>query len=118
MPLFDTSVLIDMLRDRKEFMIGNISVITLVEMLRGVDNVKRGDVKKLLEESFDIVELNNEVINEYCKLYNLLKKDGKLIPDADLLIAATAKAVDEELYTCDKDFEILKEYKVKIRILK
>lgn len=117
MTLFDTSILIDMLKGEREFMSGNISIITLIEVLRGVDDEKRGSVKKLLEKSFDVVELNNDVIMRYCELYNMLKRDGNPIPDADLLIAAAADSIGEELITYDKDFSILKRYKVKINVI-
>jgi len=48
--------------------------------------------------------LDNEIILKYCELYDFLKKEGKLIPDADLIIAATALTYGEELITIDKHF--------------
>lgn len=65
-----------------------------MEVLRGVEEQKRPEVKKLLEESFIIINLNNKIFETYCHLYRKLKEKGILIPDADLLIAATATAQD------------------------
>nr|MDO8080483.1 type II toxin-antitoxin system VapC family toxin [Candidatus Freyarchaeota archaeon] len=68
--------------------------MTLMEVLRGVEAQKRTKVKELLEESFLIVNLNNKIIETYCHLYQKIKESGTLIPDSDLLIAATAIAQD------------------------
>ena len=116
MKLFDTSVLIKMLKE-KHFEPGAISVITLIEVLRGIrDFNKRQTIKTLLEQAFTIINLDNNVIKTYCELYNLLKKSGELIEDADLLVAACAKAYSLELITSDEDFERLKKYGVKVKI--
>ena len=117
MNLFDTSIIIKMLRE-KQFQIGAISVITLIEILRGISASKRKVVKELLEESFEIITIDNGVILEYCKLYKNLKADGLLLPDADLLIAASAKAHNMKLITMDRDFERLRNYGLKIEIVK
>jgi len=75
MKLVDTSVLIDWLR-RGALREGCISVITLIEILRGVPAHKRGKVKSALEEIYTIIPLDNEVIQEYCNLYEALKRRG------------------------------------------
>ncbi len=107
MKLIDTSVLIDNLR-RGVFEEGSISIITLIEVLRGVPQEKRNKVKQLLERSFDILGIDNKVILKYCDLYTSLKQRGQLISDADLLIVATAIASNLVLVTKDKDFERLR----------
>ena len=117
MALFDTSVVIDMLRGRREFSIGSISVITMLELLRGVGADKRVEVKNLLEDSFDVIGMDNKVILTYCDLYSSLRETGKLVPDADLIIAATAKAYGETLQTRDKGFLIFRDYDVDVEIL-
>ena len=43
--------------------------------------------------------LSSDVILKYCELYDALRARGELIPDADLLIAATALSVGEGLVT-------------------
>jgi predicted nucleic acid-binding protein len=110
MTLFDTSFLLDILEERR-FEEGSISVITLIEILKGIRKEKRAMVKKLLEESFDVIGLDNEVIETYCELYNELKKRGMAMPDADLLIASAALSKKLKLKTKDKDFEKLKTMK-------
>ena len=117
MALFDTSVVIDMLRGRKDFSIGSISVITMFELLRGVRIDKRVEVKNLLEDSFDVIGMDNKVILTYCDLYSSLREAGKLVPDSDLIIAAAAKAYGETLQTRDKRFLIFRDYDVDVEIL-
>jgi len=106
MNLLDTDAVVELLR-RKRYEAGAISIITLIEVLRGVKPEKRGEVKSLLEESFDVLTLNNKVIETYCRLYQDLKRRGILIPDADLLIAATAMAHNLRLKSGDQHFKRL-----------
>jgi hypothetical protein len=115
MKLIDTSVLIDNLR-RGVFEEGSISVITLIEVLRGVASEKRDRVKRLLEKSFDVLGIDNKVILKYCELYTSLKEKGQLISDADLLIAATAIANNLVLVTRDKDFERLRSHGLRLEL--
>lgn len=58
MRLLDTDAIIDQLR-KKEHQPGAISVITLIEVLRGTDREKRTTVKELLEESYPTLNLDN-----------------------------------------------------------
>ena len=115
--LFDTSVVIDMLRGRREFSLGSISVITMFELLRGVGADKRNEVKSMLEDSFDVIGLDNRVVLTYCELYSALREDGRPASDADLIIAATAKACGETLQTKDKAFMVFRDYGVDIELL-
>jgi tRNA(fMet)-specific endonuclease VapC len=114
MSLLDTGVIIDMIR-KKTFSPGIISPIILIEVLRGIEDKKRSKIKTLLEESFRLVDLDNRTIEAYCVLYHKLKKDGGLLPDADLLIAATAIAHDLTLETNDKHFQKLKQMGLKLK---
>jgi len=113
MNLLDTDIIIELLRERRHE-IGAISIITLIEILRGIEDKKRRKVKKLLEEIFNIENLDNRTIETYCSLYRKLKEDGMSIPDADLLIAATAMSNNMKLKTRDEYFERLKELGLKI----
>jgi len=115
MNLVDTSVLVDWLR-KGVMAKGYISVITLIEFLRGVDESKRLETKTALEEAFNIAQIDNEVVLEYCRLYEELRRKGLSMGDADLLIAATAKANQLTLKTMDKDFEKLREHGINIEI--
>ncbi len=73
-------------------------------MLRGILKNKRKAVKKLLEEAFDVILLENDVIESYCEVYSELRKRGELIPEADMLIAASAIAKKLKLVTKDRHF--------------
>jgi predicted nucleic acid-binding protein len=113
MNLLDTGIIIELIR-QKRHEVGAISVITLIEVLRGIGARKRPQVKKLLEESFEVLNLDNKAIETYCELYQKLKMEGKSIPDADLLIAATAIAHNMTLKTRDEHFERLKKLDLKL----
>jgi predicted nucleic acid-binding protein len=108
MNLLDTDVVIELLRERR-YEAGSISIVTLIEVLRGLEVEKRGRVKKLLEETFNLQNLDNEIIETYCKIYHDLKEKATLIPDADLLVAATAIARNLTLKTHDEHFQRLEE---------
>jgi len=57
---------------------GVLSVITLVEFLRGVPEEKRERVKSLLEESYRILGFDNKTILVYCRLYSELRGEENL----------------------------------------
>lgn len=64
----------------------------------------------MIEESFEVKNIDNKIILTYCDLYHELNKKGLKIPDADLLIAATAISYNMPLKTEDEHFERLKEF--------
>ncbi|MEM3402468.1 MAG: type II toxin-antitoxin system VapC family toxin [Candidatus Hadarchaeales archaeon] len=101
MNLLDTDVIINLLRE-KRYEAGAISVLTLIELLRGLTAEKRTQTKKLLEESFTVLGIDNKIIEIYCSLYQEVKRRGMLLPDADLLIAATAMSHGLALKTANK----------------
>lgn len=80
MNLLDTDITFGLLRERKPEM-GSISIIMLIDILRGLEDGKRIKVRDLLEESFNVQGLDNETIETHCHLYRRLKKGGILIPD-------------------------------------
>jgi len=113
MTLLDTDEVIELLHERK-YEVGDISIITLIEVLRGLEAGKRAQVKRLLEESFNVRGLDNEIIETYCNLYRKLKEKGASIPDADLLVAATAISRNMTIKTRDEHFERLRELGLKL----
>lgn len=117
MRLLDTSILIENMK-KGIFEAGSISIVTVIEVLRGIKPEKRNRVKKLLEESFEVLPLNNEVILKYCELYDYFKLRGIPISDADLLIAATAIANNVALITKDSNFERMAEIGLKFEVRK
>ncbi len=113
MNLIDTEIIIELLRERRHEL-GAISTITLIELLRGIETRKRSRVKELLEESFKLLNIDNAVIETYCLLYQKLKEEGIPIPDADILLAATAMSNNAALKTRDKHFKRLKKLGLKL----
>jgi predicted nucleic acid-binding protein len=107
MNLLDTSIIIEMIQ-KKKYAPGLISPITLIEVLRGIEDTQRSKAKQLLEESFATVNIDNNAILAYCQIYRKLKEQGSLLPDADLLIAATAITHNLTLETKDPHFQRLK----------
>ncbi len=107
MNLLDTGVVIDNFAE-DNYSSAAISTITLLEILRGLDEKKRASTNRLLRESYVVVNLDDDVIEVYCRLYRALKDSGNLLPDADLLIAATAIARGLTLETKDEHFQRLK----------
>ena len=114
MNLLDTGILIDNM-EKDNYAPAIISSITLIEVLRGVEDKKRLQTRQLLEESFSILNLNYSIIEAYCKIYRKLKEDGNLLPDADIIIAATAIAHDLVLETKDVHFLRLKSLGLKMK---
>ena len=82
MSLLDTGVIIDMI-GKKEFRSGVISPITLIEVLRGFEDSRRQKIRKLLEESFPLLDLDNSTIETYCIIYRKLKQRGVLLPNEE-----------------------------------
>lgn len=91
-------------------------MITLLEFLRGVSGEERR--KKFLRELRKLLEIeavDESVVLTYCKLYRALKRNGELIEDADLLIAATAIARGYTLWTKNiKHFERLEKFGLRL----
>jgi len=113
MNLLDTDIVIETVK--KQDISGVISVITLIEFLRGVEDKKRPEAKLLLEESFDILNLDDQIIEVYCSLYRKLKEQRNLLPDGDLIIAATAIAHNLVLETNDAHFQRIKALGLKLK---
>lgn len=105
--LFDTSIVIDMLRKRRPYQYGSISTITLLEAVRGVSESEMVETLSLLKQSFQIYAIDDNVVLVYSKLYKALKQRKQAMKDADLIIAATANAKNENLLVKDKDFDVL-----------
>jgi len=82
-----------------------ISIVTLLEFLRGIENDdKRRKASSLIEQTFEIIDVTKEVGFSYIKLFFELRKKGETYSDADTLIAATALSRNEPLVTMDRDF--------------
>ncbi len=107
--ILDTNTIIDAMEEG-DIPRGSISVISLLEVLRGVPSEKRAEIKALLEESHRVHQIDNDVILKYAEIYNQLKSSGTLIPDADLIIGMTAIVKDLALNSNDKHFKRLESF--------
>lgn len=79
-----------------------ISEITIAELLYGLECVKateeeRQKVKKFCE-SINVLPIT-EILEEYAKEKAVLRREGRLIDDLDLLIGATSKYYGVTLVT-------------------
>ncbi len=106
--LFDTNIVIDVLHKRREYRYGAISVMTLIEVVRGVSDPEMVEVLVLLKQSYQVYDFDDGIVLAYSKLYQKFKNAKPRIEDADLLIAATAYAKGEALHTKDNDFKPLR----------
>jgi tRNA(fMet)-specific endonuclease VapC len=109
MNLLDTGIILEMLK-RHQFKPGFIAQIIVLEILRGFEKEKRSSIKDRLEKSFNVIDMDDEITDTYCEIYRKLKQEGKLLPDADLLIAATAIAHNLKLETNDDHFQRLEAF--------
>ncbi|MBN2334851.1 type II toxin-antitoxin system VapC family toxin [Candidatus Bathyarchaeota archaeon] len=115
MTLIDSSVAIDSLQyDIPKT--GAISIVTLLELLRGVSEEKRPKLKTHLEEYYSVIGIDNDITLEYCRVFESLRSGGELIPEADMIIAATAISRNLELETANGHFSRLLGYGLKLRI--
>ena len=113
MNLLDTSVVIDNIEEGN-YSPAVISTITMLEILRGLEDKKRSPTRQLLKESYVILNLDDGIVEVYCNIYRSLKGNGNLLPDADLLISATAIAHDLTFETIDEHFQRLKPFGLKV----
>jgi len=96
----------------------NISRITYIELVFGYyKTAKRKELDKITEFisdlSIDIIELDDEISHQFCKLKIDLQKKGEVIPDFDLIIASTAIVNNFKLYTLNlKHFSRINQLKL------
>ncbi len=117
----DTNVLIEMGRRKLISIIDRdygfyIPSIVLYEYLRGLVLLGRDPdlVKYELEQRFNIIWLDNRVLKIASKIYAKLYRNGQLIPDPDILIAASCILYKIPLATYNIDhFKRIDELKLK-----
>ena len=68
---------------------------------------KKEILQRLLSELVHVDAGHRDIIRNYADLYYLCKTTGKPCGENDLWIAATAKATNAVLITCDRDFDPL-----------
>lgn len=88
---------------------GALSVISVYEMFRGVENKRHIEQRKELVNLCAVLEITEPISKTASNIYTTLKKSGKLIPNQDILIAATAIHWKYPLFTRNKkDFANIK----------
>ena len=120
--LIDTSIIIDYYRKKnientKFYRLVDkydicISVITQFEFLIGFSDEKLAFAKELIDR-MEIIDINKLISEKARSIYFELKKINKLIPLADLFIAASAVYCKVPLVTLNKKhFEYIQEIKL------
>lgn len=118
MILFDTDTCIEILRGNKKVIKKRgdypgeiaISFMTVGELFYGAENSGYPIENQVLIEKFiltvSIIHTDISILKRFGEIKGKLKKEGCLLPDADLLIAATALEKAEALITGNmKHFE-------------
>ncbi|MBI4990497.1 type II toxin-antitoxin system VapC family toxin [Candidatus Gottesmanbacteria bacterium] len=129
MILLDTSILIDLLANKKQAvrliskykeLPTGISVITLAELEVGFLCLKTDRQKKAREKLFELIksgvlevfEITAKIALEYANLQARLIKVGKPISGFDGLVAATANFYNATFLTSDSGFSRIKNLKI------
>jgi predicted nucleic acid-binding protein len=115
MILMDTDVCVELLRGNKKVLahrqhaVGDVAItfMTMGELFYGAERSSRPDHNVNLIECFllsvDCIHSDREVMIRFGRLKADLVGGGLVLPDADLLIAATALVHCEYLVTGNKD---------------
>jgi len=109
--LIDTDVLIEYVKGNIELrdMDPCISEITLYEFIRGTNSPK--EAKDILEESFQVLYIDNNILLRAVDIWRDLKARGLVIDDRDIIIGATAIEHGIKLLTMNRrHFERLTRY--------
>jgi len=87
----------------------NIPVIVIGELMFGAEKsqLKLSNREKYLQfcHSFPLLEVTQQVAQEYGKLKNELQSRGEILPENDMWIASIARVNNMTVYTQDKHFE-------------
>ena len=100
--LIDTDILIEYAKGRMDIpdLPIYISEITLFEYIRGTDDPDK--FKKILEESFPVIWIDNDIILKAVEIWIRLREKGEVLDDRDLIIGSTAIVKGLKLYTLNK----------------
>ncbi|MCL5089767.1 MAG: PIN domain-containing protein [Candidatus Marsarchaeota archaeon] len=123
MVIFDTNVLIHYLHGKTSAVklvktyskLGGLAVtcINKYELMKGTTLAGDMLINELLG-SFNVLYLNDVSISIAADIYKDLKSKGKLIDDADILIASMAIASNNILITFDNDFRHINSKLIKV----
>ena len=122
--VLDTCVLLDFLAGKNKTVISKVerflleakaavSVVTVFELLRGVESDKHITQRKELIGLCTVLDLTLQISQRAAGIYTQLKKKGLLIHAEDILIAATALHWRYSITTSNvKDFSRIPEMKL------
>jgi len=102
----DTNVIISLVKERKlDLFVSKYDacapVVVEYEYIRGETKagIDINESKETFENTFEILELNNESVKIASKIWSELSKKGRLIDERDLLIGAICIAHNVPLWT-------------------
>ena len=81
----------------------SLSVITIYELFNGVENKKHILQREEFIKLCNIIDLTTSIVRKASEIYTILKKNGKLICNEYIIIAATAIYKKYPLYTINKN---------------
>lgn len=113
--LVDSDILIDAIRNQSDPAVQllkdlnpdgvAVSIVSLGEIYEGAfgrpsshESQKLGELRAYLY-TFEVVNLNDRIMERFARLRSNLRRRGQLIPDLDLLIASTALQYELTLVT-------------------
>jgi len=109
--LLDTDICIEILRKNMKVIKKRdqyddttaISFMSVAELYYGAEKSSNPIKNRFLVEEFlltiDVIHTDNEILKKFGQLKNQLHKEGLLLPDADIFIAATAYMKADTLVT-------------------
>ena len=125
MILLDTDICIELLRGNKKIIErrknydGDVAIcfMTVAELYYGAEiSTKVNENKNLIEIfllTIQIIQTDNEILKRFGELKARLKRSSDLLPDADIMIAATSLVKAEKLITRNiKHFSRFEELKI------
>ncbi len=84
--------------------LASTTIITRYELLKGTKIKEEEDDVVSMLESMKVYQLDDETVKASSLIFKELKKNGKLIPEPDILIAGVAIAKGETLVSRDDHF--------------
>ncbi len=107
--IVDTDICIDFLKGQefaisllKDLLINEnayLSILTYYELLKGAFSKKQEKAVKDLVDGFEIINIDNDIVEIGAKFYRDYRKKGTTLPTVDCLIMATAKKYRMKILT-------------------
>ena len=102
--------IVDTLKNKDQIALTIINVYEVLKGLRWRKNIKKETMFKNFLEAVPVFTIDDDVTKSAADIYTDLRKNGKIIGDADILIAAIIIRNDGKLVTNNAEhFENIKE---------